>query len=118
MTDVQHTCREQTTHSRYELLSLPVGVLVPVALARAAINSLLAAEEGVAGRDNTFALPEAPVCGTSPELGMWTCGRVCHNFHRMTKLGMNSLDPHLNSKPRSRTQGGQMVSIGLPGHSD
>jgi len=66
---LQHTCREQTTQTRYKLLSLPVGVLVPVALARAPINSLLAAEEGVAGRDNTFALLEAVA---SLELGRWT----------------------------------------------
>ena len=73
---MQHTCREQTTQTRYKLLSLPVGVLVPVPLARAAVNSLLAADEGVAGRDNTLALLEAAVCEASLELGRWTCSRV------------------------------------------
>jgi len=55
------TCREHTSHTKYRLPSFPVGVLVP---GLAAVNSLLAAEEGVAAREDTTALeawPASPI---------------------------------------------------------
>lgn len=52
---IQLTCREHTSHTKYRLPSFPVGVLAPVALSLAAANSLLAAEEGVAAREDAFA---------------------------------------------------------------
>jgi len=52
-------CRAHTTHTKYRLPSFPTGVLVPVALSLAAVNSLLAAEEGVAAREGAFPLAGA-----------------------------------------------------------
>ncbi len=53
--EAELTCLEQTTQTRYKLPSLPIGVVVPVAPSMPE-NSLLAAEEGVAGRESAIVL--------------------------------------------------------------